>query len=161
MDRQETLTLLQLQRGAKIVGVRFTQVGRDGSRYPSKQYPFKSAFPLTPGALVVVEASDGFKVGTIDQVGLNYSTLEDNGFSLGELRHVVGQVDLARHASIKMEERHLVEVIMQAERAEKMRTLTDSPVFQALMNTPTPAITGVAFTANGTPHDPQTGEVIA
>lgn len=160
MDRQETITLLQLQRGAQLVTVRFTNKGRDGGRYPSRPYTFKSVFPLKPGDLVVVEDVDGFKVGSVDKVGVDYQTLEEEGTTLGALRHVVGAVDLTRHASVKLEERSLLDVIMRAELNDRLKAVTDSPIFQALMATPTPAVTGFAVTEQGTKFNPATGEVI-
>lgn len=164
MNRSELMTLLQLQKGAKIVAVRFTQTGRDGSRYPSRQYHFKSAFPLKPGDLVVVEHPEGFRVGSVDEVGIDYSKLEESGTSLGDLRHVVGVVDLAAHASVKMEERRLLEIVMQAELQERMKGITSNPLFQALMAAPTPALDAVAqimTSEHGTRFNAATGEVLA
>lgn len=150
------ITLLQLQRGATIIGVRFTQIGRDGARYPSKMYHFKCCFVgVKPGDLVVVERSDGFSVGTVDKINEDYTQLDH---PLGALRHVVDVVDLARHASLKIEERHLADVVMKAELESRLATLASSPVFQALISHATPALRSVSEA--GTPYNTVTGEVV-
>lgn len=118
MDRYEAITLLQITRGLRIIGVKFlTDVtGRDHSE---RVYHYKATpdLALKIGDTVVVTSANGLglaEVKTIDQ------TMPVGCVEARRLRHVVGKVDLSRVEAVEVEERKLADEMARAEAQQKL-----------------------------------------
>lgn len=112
MNRQEIVTLLQLQQGAKLVEVAFGA----GERH----YTYKCITIKEPriGDMVVVETAKKIQVATI--VGLPMS-LALGEIDYGDLRHVICRVDLTPLVSIKHEEQLVMQKLAASEISEALR----------------------------------------
>ena len=160
MNRQEIVTLLQMQGGRPLVRVTFLNgndavppapppepVKRRGEPASPPLPPFESFEPIhgfvykcltvekpAVNDIVVVQSRNGYALAKITQVGVRDT---DGAINYGKLKHVVGRVDFDYLDRILAEENRVMEQLAMAEinqRLQQVQMLYGSPV--ANLSTP-------------------------
>lgn len=117
MNTAEMIAVMQIQQGAKIISAVYT--GTNGGP-PSSEYHFKNVacLPLVKDDLIVVQTRQGFALATVTNPDVRANAC---GCPLGDLKHVVNKVDLARLNTVLEGENNAQHALALSEVTKRMQ----------------------------------------
>lgn len=118
INRNETISLMQLKGGASLVGVQYLSNGRPtGNTYVFKNVLVKEK--LVFGDFVVVEGAEGPALAAV-AVPEQRLTVD---VPLARLRHVISKVDMSKMNDLRMAEQDMVETLAVYELNAKLEEI--------------------------------------